>query len=138
MGSSDVIYNATLNLADFYSKFKSKTLSTYSPLFDKLNINYDKSSTITYESDQYFRKFTIKCNINDEYIVTVTPASPTNVYQYDNRTLKTRGKPKKFGITANKSYIKFPYTSFSYLCWKMSDINFTITICKVYTDVTTS
>lgn len=55
--SSDVIYNATLNLADFYSKFKSKTLSTYSTLFDKLNIDYDKSRTTTYGSDQYFSRF---------------------------------------------------------------------------------
>lgn len=55
--SSDVIYNATLNLADFYSKFKSKTLSTYSTLFDKLNIDYDKISITTYGSDQYFSRF---------------------------------------------------------------------------------
>ena len=39
--NSGSYYSATLNFKDFYDKFNSKTLSTYSSLFNCLNMDYE-------------------------------------------------------------------------------------------------
>ena len=140
--NSDFYYSATLNLKDFYTRYKNDTLSALSPLFNQLNINKEKSkiSTINYNETEYYRTFTLKCGLDKMYSVTVTPAIPTKAYSYGiSRNMNIYKKEYLHNLrfqTTNKM-IKFPRLG-SYHYYKIEDINFNITISKLYEDITTT
>ena len=70
------------------------------------------------------------------YSVTVTPATPTKAYSYHIRnTIYEKEYLRRLCFKATNKEIEFHHLG-TYKYYKLEDINFNITISKLYEDIT--
>lgn len=136
LDDSDAYYSATLNLLDFYNHYEQGTLSSYSTFFNMLGIDKGRSTFthVEFGGILYYTTFTIRCALPSDYSVSIVPDSSMTASTYYIRSgynpIQKSNRILRFQVT-NKM-LKFPKLSTKYY-FKMSDINFRITISKLYT-----